>query len=218
MTAYRNRIEVSPVPQSAYQKETTMTDKIEIEVPIQLLDAAQYCAAKNDKRFYLNGVALSKGHIVSTDGHRAFACKVEGLSEDLKDIIIPIDTIKHFLKKVPKVLRKGVCIVQHDFKTLESEIKIENRPDIREPFIGIAAKYPDWRRVIPKTHNEGVYNDFVPQFNWAYLAEMQKVHKALGGNSLGVEVLPVAVNAAASIKFTKTDFDHAIACVMPMRI
>ena len=55
-------------------------ENIEIEVPMQVLDAATFCAAKNDVRFYLNGVAINKGHVVSTDGHRAFACKIDLLN------------------------------------------------------------------------------------------------------------------------------------------
>lgn len=213
MAAYRNRLEANPIPVSAYQKENTMTDKIEIEVPIQLLDAAQYCAAKDDTRFYLNGVAISKGHIVSTDGHRAFACKVDTIPEDLKDIIIPIDTVKHFLKKVPTKQRKQKCLIIYDRQTFNGEMQAAN---IRELFLGIDAKYVEWQRVIPNKHIN--YSGVMPQFQWAYLVDMQKVQRALGGNGLELEVCPTDYNAVASIKFIKTDFDHAIGCVMPIRI
>ena len=118
-------------------------ENIEIELPIQLLDAAQYSAGKNDRRFYLNSVAISKGHVVSNDGHRGFACKTDSIPEDLKDIIIPIDTIKHFLKKVPTKIRKAKCTIKYDPQNFKGEITIDSRPEIVEFFKGIDAKYPE---------------------------------------------------------------------------
>lgn len=93
-----NSITATPVEISEYQKEETMTNKIEFEVPMQVLDAATYCSAKNDIRFYLCGIAINKGHVVSTDGHRAFACKIDGLNEEI-EFIIPTDSVKAFIKK-----------------------------------------------------------------------------------------------------------------------
>ncbi len=212
MAAYRNRLETNPIPVSAYQKENTMTDKIEIEVPIRLLNAAQYCAAKDDTRFYLNGVAISKGHIVSTDGHRGFACKLDTIPEDLKEFVIPINAIKFFLKKVPAKQRKATCLITFDFETTKGEIQFN---ESLETFTGFV-KFAPWQRAIPNKHID--YRGIMPQFQWAYLVDMQKVQRALGGNGLDLEVCPTDYNAVASIRFYKTDFDHAIGCVMPMRI
>ena len=194
-----------------------MTDKIEIEVPIQLLDAAQYSAGKNNTRFYLNSVVISKGHVVSNDGHRGFACKADSIPETLKDIIIPIDTIKHFLKKVPTKIRKAKCTIKYDSQTFNGEITIDSRPEIVEVFKGIDAKYPEWQQVIPREHNFN-YKDTMPQFNWSYLVDMQKVQKALGGEGISIEVCPTDYRGVASIRFFNTNFDHAMGCVMPMRI
>ena len=46
---------------------------ITINVPAQAIRAAQSCAAKQDVRYYLNGVYLSKsGQVVGTNGHTLY--------------------------------------------------------------------------------------------------------------------------------------------------
>ncbi len=195
--------------------------QIKIEVPMQLLDAATICAAKKDVRFYLNGVAFSHGHIVSTDGHRAFACLVGGLNEDL-EFIIPTEAIKSFIKKVPAKTRIADCTVFYDPSTRHGEIHYGQ--EARELFIAIDGKYPDWRRVFPQKIPTGEYKGFVPQFNWQYLVDFQKIHKTLGGNGINVGFQPQAVNEVAGIFFTGKPFEddgrfkEVKACLMPCRI
>jgi len=200
-------------------------ENIEIELPIQLLEAATICAAKKDARKYLIGVAFSHGHITSCDGHRAFACPIKGLDENL-EFIIPLDMIKHFLKQVPSKHRTENCKVIYDPCAKKGEIIATDRTvTARILFVAIDGKYPDWRRIFPKNLPPSInYEGSIPQFNWQYLVDFQKIHKILGGNGLSVGFRAQSANEVAGIFFTGTHFEDGgsfqdvKACLMPMRI
>lgn len=197
-------------------------ENIEIEIPMQVLDAATFCAAKNDVRFYLNGVAIDKGHVVATDGCRAFACELENVGKDLPQILIPTESVKAFIKKVPTKLRKANCKVIFDPRAKKGEIIFEQRDGriieyAREFFVGHDGKYPDWQRIFPRGV-DSEYKGHYPTFNWSYMADFQKMHKALGGNGLQVLLYPTSVNAVALVEFNDTKFfSNAKACIMPLR-
>lgn len=190
-------------------------ENIEIEIPMQVLDAATFCAAKNDVRFYLCGVAIDKGHIVSTDGHRGFACALENVSKELPQIIIPTESVNYFLKKLPAKNRKGDCRLIFNPRTREGELRFDPLT-VKESFVGHDAKYPDWQRIFPRAV-EPEYNGIYPQFNWSYVQDFQKVQKALGGKGLLALLHPTGANSAALVTFKKTNFDHAKGVVMPLR-
>lgn len=191
-------------------------ENIEIHLPMKLLEAALICVAKNDVRFYLCGIALDDGHIVSTDGHRGFVCKLEGLDKDTPQIILPADAIRYFLKKVPSKDKQHKCILKVNLESKKGELHFF---DASEFFTLIDNKYPQWQRIFPQTV-ETIYKGHYPQFNWQYLVDFQKVQKALGGSGkeAGVLLYPTGTNTAALIEFKGTDFNHAKGVVMPMRI
>ncbi|MGD9698465.1 hypothetical protein [Acinetobacter sp.] len=237
MASYRNRITATPVALSEYQKETNM-ENIEIEIPMQVLDAATFCAAKNDVRFYLNGVAIDKGHVVATDGCRAFgfylngvaidkghvvatdgcrafACELENVGKDLPQIIIPTESVKFFLKKIPVKNRKGHCRLIFNAKTREGELRFDALI-AKESFVGHDGRYPDWQRIFPRGV-ESEYKGYYPTFNWSYMADFQKMHKALGGNGLQVLLYPTGANSAAKVVFDSTPYPKAKGVIMPLR-
>lgn len=187
--------------------------QIKIEVAMQLLNAATICAAKKDIRFYLMGIAINRGHVVSTDGHRAFACPVEGISPDL-EFIIPTEAVNAFIKKVPATSRKRNCCIVFDPITKRGEINYGT--DVCEVFNGIDGKFPDWMRAFPRAKAETCDGMF-PQFNWQYLADFQKIHKALGGNGVGTHVYPSSTNTVATVEFSSQPFQDARGYVMPIR-
>ena len=190
-------------------------ENIEIEIPMQLLDAATITAAVKDIRFYLNAIAIDKGHIVSTDGHRGFACELENVDKELAQIIIPTESVKFFLKKIPAKNRKGHCRLIFDPKSREGELRFDAL-NVKESFIGCDGKYPDWQRIFPRTV-DSEYKGLYPQFNWSYMADFQKIQKALGGKGLLALLHPTAANTAALVTFDSTDFDHAKGVIMPLR-
>ena len=71
-----------------------------LNIPARSFAAALKCAAKNDVRFYLNGVYLDlpKGRIVGTNGHVMFVGKIEAAT--LPAVIVPRDLIESALKSL----------------------------------------------------------------------------------------------------------------------
>ena len=190
-------------------------ENIEIEIPMQLLDAATICAAVKDVRFYLCGVAIDKGHVVATDGCRAFACELENVGKDLPQIIIPTESVKFFLKKIPVKNRKGHCRLIFNAKTREGELRFDALI-AKESFVGHDGRYPDWQRIFPRGV-ESEYKGYYPTFNWSYMADFQKMHKALGGNGLQVLLYPTGANSAALVAFDSIGYSKAKGVIMPLR-
>lgn len=147
-------------------------------IPAAVLKAAIYCVARKDVRFYLQGIAIDRGHVIATDGNRMFYVKIKGLDADLPQVIIPTESVELFFKRA-KI--KNSLILDFSIKiTLESsdkgQLEIDN---IVETFIPINNKYPDWTRVSARKEGSIFDGDF-PSFNWEYMADFQKMAKLLG--------------------------------------
>ena len=141
-------------------------------IPTDLLKAALLCASTEETRYYLKGVHLStSGHMVTTDGHRLFCAK---LAEAVPaDVIIPLDTVKAALK-----LAGARC--------QELEVSAEKIGQIA--YTAVDGTFPDWRRVVP-TGEESPSDkpEDAPahaHFNHAYIGDLAKMGKALGGASM----------------------------------
>lgn len=149
----------------------------QFEIPAAPLKAALLCTAHKDIRFYLQGVAIDKGHIVSTDGHRLFYCEVTNLDDDLPSIIIPKEAIEALFKGTRFLdLSKRRVIVTHN--TTQCTLHITGT-ELTQTFQLIDAKYPDWKRTIPK-NEASVFNKKQICFNWDYMADYQKIAKIIG--------------------------------------
>ncbi len=187
---------------------------LNFEVPLILLKSALVCAAKNDTRFYLNGVAIDQGHIVATDGHRMFYAPLESVNE-LPQIIIPREAIEFIAKKTTGIGKK-------DPEKVNIKIHINgnkgtlNVLDCTESFTLIDGKFPEWKRIIPKSAMQK-YDGQTLMFNWQYMADFQKIAKLLGCKHSGVELSPSSINTQAAI----IDFLHPYfpcnGVLMPMR-
>lgn len=87
-----------------------------------------------DVRYMLNGVHLTNGHAVATDGHRlAFTeCQYEG-----PDIIIPADSVRQIGDMQGKVsVSDRQMIIESESSRFTTNL--------------IDSKYVDWQRVVPK--------------------------------------------------------------------
>ena len=124
---------------------------MKILLKISTLKAAAICAAKNDIRYYLNGVCIdvrtdSKLVIVGTDGNVMFIGVDDYEGEwngKQEQIIIPIKTVKHVLKNCNKEL---IHIVLKSL--LDGEMLLD-----KYAFKPIDGKYPDYKKVIPKVES-----------------------------------------------------------------
>lgn len=86
-----------------------------------------------DVRYMLNGVHLTEGHAVATDGHRlAFqSCKYKG-----PDIIVPADSVRQMTDMGGMVKVSGrQLIIDNDHSRFSTHL--------------IESKYVDWQRVVP---------------------------------------------------------------------
>lgn len=114
-----------------------------IEVKKAILEAALLCVAKNDVRYYLNGVLLDFANtgelvIVATNGHYLFAAK-EAIESTLFDkVIIPSESLKQALKACGK--HQETIVLKNDGATWILGNTI---------FTPIDGSFPDYRRVIP---------------------------------------------------------------------
>jgi DNA polymerase-3 subunit beta len=165
------------------------------------LKALLICAAKNDIRYYLNGVHFEStptGYIAaSTDGHRLLC------------INLPHDEPKpDFKGLIPRALIEAVTKCKA--KVITISIDGDNVAMLGD--INIAGKlaegvFPDFRRAVP-TSVTGVAGS---QFNNEYLVDFDKVGKLLNGGKASVLQND---GACAMVKF---DRDDVVGVCMPMR-
>ncbi len=120
----------------------------------RLLALVQYAMAQQDIRYYLNGLLLVvKGNevcVVATDGHRLAYAK-ETLEEQLPsiEVILPRKTVLELSRQLhdiddPLEIALTPTQAQFRFGSIEFVSKL------------IDGKFPDYERVIPKTHNKVV--------------------------------------------------------------
>jgi len=118
----------------------------------RLLALVQYAMAQQDIRYYLNGLLLVvKGNeicVVATDGHRLAFAK-ETLEEQLPsiEVILPRKTVLELSRQLhdvddPLEIALTPTQAQFRFGSIEFVSKL------------IDGKFPDYERVIPKTHDK----------------------------------------------------------------
>jgi len=154
-----------------------------IHIQQSTLDAMLLIAAKNDIRYYLNGVYLEWDHertrAVGCDGHKlAVHYQFFQDNQGAGSIIIPRDVIER-LPKRPKndAIVSITCTGLEDSKRwaiVAGGVTINFTP--------YDDKYPDWRRVTHgiKTSGEAA------GFNLDYLMSFEKAGTILGGGKLRV--------------------------------
>ncbi|CAB4147830.1 DNA polymerase III, beta chain, central [uncultured Caudovirales phage] len=173
------------------------------------IQAVMLFAGKKDIRYYLNGACIDTGehgaHLVATDGHTmAIAC-ISTAPLPVGQIIIPramLDGIKSS-KKDHAVIVTFDDAPENDVKNRKITI---NNDGIESSMEELDGRYPDYRRVIPKT-----LSGEVAQFQIEYLMRGQKAAEILGGKLC--EVLHNGSNTAV----LSTHQDDFLAIVMPLR-
>ena len=183
--------------------------------------AASVVQAKQDIRYYLNGILIEKGPdnkplIVATDGHRLVAAfDDDGLcSDDMPDqVIIQFSAETLRAVKLAKNLDKQV------------DIDITGSPgDVHVSIFGgfltydsktIDGRFPDWRQVV--ADREGNPTGW---YNAAYIADFETVAHHLdpfrGKKERSITIRADDALSSAIIYFS--GIDYAFGMVMPMRI
>lgn len=178
---------------------------MKLKISKLLLEGALMFQAKNDVRYYLNGICfMPDGRVASTDGHRVFV----GSKHDNK----LTDSVIVSVSKSP--------IKRYDYAVLDTKTKIITYHDEHEIMVGagicseINGRFPDIDRVIPKqtaaTEQIG--------FNAKYLADVEKLAKLFNPKYESVRFELNGNASAAVANISAPTGETAKVIVMPIRI
>jgi len=168
------------------------------KIPLQVLLASCVCVAKKDLRDHFNYVKVQDGYVTATDGHRLLLCDIDGLDKSF-DLFIHPDHIKELSKGIINSARFGDVTITID-QTPKGDFAVMTfaQHTVRFP-IAYPGKYPDTKRLVQR---HTTFVDVMAQFDWQYLAGMQKVAKLLGYVQQ-VKVKPTGLTTPAVIEFAE---------------
>lgn len=180
-------------------------EKMKLKVSKLLLEGALMFQAKQDVRYYLNGICfMPDGRVAATDGHRAMiASKHENKLTD--NVIVSVS-------KSPTK--------RYSYALLDTKTGIVTYHDENEIMVGagicseIDGRFPDIDRVIPKqtapTEQIG--------FNAKYLADVEKLAKLFNPKYEAVLFELNGNTSAAVANISAPTGETAKVIVMPMRL
>lgn len=169
-----------------------------------MLESSHLFRAKQDVRYYINGVCfMPGGKLSATDGHRLFMGSHE--NELTENVIVSIE-------KSP--------VKKYDHAICDTETGLVEFFDITEQRVGVAlcqlvdGRYPDVERIVPK---ETQAVDRIA-FNAGYLADVEKCAKLFNSKWPGVTFELQGNDKAAVATVKSPTGETAKIIVMPMRI
>lgn len=178
---------------------------MKLKISKLLLEGAFMFQAKNDVRYYLNGICfMPDGRVAATDGHRAFiASKHENKLTD--NVIVSVS--KSPLKR-------------YSYAVLDTNTKMVTYFDEFDTLVGagiceiIDGKFPDIDRVIPKQTAPAEQIGF----NAKYLSDAEKLAKLFNPKWESVRFELNGNTNAAVANVSAPTGETAKVIVMPMRI
>lgn len=184
---------------------------MKITIDHSVIKALLICAAKQDVRYYLKGVcvdARANGDVVlvTTDGHRLLAYPV---AVDAIEALAPGQYI------IPREALEAVKPCKAGRITLPITIEIDTAKGLENKITGatstvtplIDGKFPDWRRVLPKT-----VSGEPTQYNPEYVSGFGDICKLLGGK------YGPHINHNGSSAAPVTNLGPALGVIMPLRL
>ena len=165
------------------------------------LKALLICAAKNDIRYYLNGIhfeSTSNGIIAaSTDGHRLLCINLPDQQAEGIKALIPRALIEAAVKTKAQVI---------DITIDGPSVTLSSMGQNVSGSIGEGV-FPDFRRVIPEKVS-GIQGN---EFNNEYLVDFDKIGKLVNGGKASV------LQNSGSAALVKFDNDAVIGVIMPFK-
>lgn len=180
------------------------------------LKAVSYAMAKQDIRYYLQGVNFEHNgkqtRLVATDGHRLHAVireHEEGALVDLVSFIMPLDMVKKCLSV--KALRQDKNPqIEITFETGKIQAVLPDGSIISQ--FAVDAKFPDYQRIVPSEDLEVS----VSVFNPLYVSEAVKAYSEFMEYSLksvpSIGIRPHGNNVGV------LSCNGFTALIMPMRV
>lgn len=203
-----------------------------IDVPLALLNAAMLAAAKDDIRYYLNGVYIhavdSELRIVSTDGHRMIVSRyVPEIGVRIPEwavdgIILPGDK----LREVLPVMAKNAMLSPHD--TQVARLTIDHQPGAQHVTLKSVNEFASFR-VVPVDGKFPDYQRVIGESGQAFVREAGEVMQANGINAaylkdagiiaakLGSKAIHSFSGGEKATVFTFEGAPDTILIVMPIR-
>lgn len=169
------------------------------------IKSAMTMQAKNDIRYYLNGILIGGGKVVATDGHRLIV--VDSPESTFEPTIFAIKG------RVPKkAMSCDFVFIGEDYGVVMSKDTVGNDIDAVVKFAVVDGRYPDYNRVIPKG---GCHKVSKVGFNIGYLADVSKAAVELGSVYSGGEF---EFHEASVLIEIKTPENKAKCVIMKMRL
>jgi DNA polymerase-3 subunit beta len=174
------------------------------------LKASLLQAAKQDIRYYLNGICIEthekETRVIASDGHRLSVVRVPAENEGVApgtQIIIPRSTVE--VMKISRAsLNHALTIEGPD---AGGEYRVTGGFGVAV-FKAVEGRFPDYRRVVPSETNGQP-----AQYEATYLVDMQKAATLLGSKRVYVRY---SGNGAAVVTCEKKEIDF-VGVVMPQR-
>ena len=174
------------------------------EIPkLTWLKAVSLAAAKNDVRYYLNGVMVRNGEMAATNGHMLLLIKSEKIKSD-GEYIIDNDTLKMIVTS-HKGIKRDNRVEVVDGMTTTGSSKISITP--------VDGKFPDVNRVIPQEPSGEIAH-----FNYEYLLACQKANGEFLDHKYPWIKLQHNGNKGAKFESEDEDGNKLIGVVMSVRI
>jgi DNA polymerase-3 subunit beta len=196
---------------------------MKIEVNLKALVAMLNLAAKEDVRYYLNGVMVETSEpgfvrYLATNGHQMGLYREKSQSTEslnATEIILPAEKLK--MIKLPKYITHGIltvedAVIEHNVeKPRKCSLQYE---DITLQFEEIQGRFPDYKRVLPIEFN-GEAAQFDPELINAF-AKLGKVfvdkktkvipiimHNGTDVSGVMIDGIPEFYGAIMSYKFNE---------------
>ena len=164
-----------------------------LHVPRGGLKACARIAAKQDIRYYLNGVLVeadSEGTtLVATDGHRMLIVRHHAANkiDAPTSFIMPREVIAQAVSGIPRALRKLPIMLTPADGDMWSMPLPQLPGSARMEFSPIQGKFPEWRKVIP-ARVSGMAGHYNPKFtaDFALAAEDVAYARSTRGSPITV--------------------------------
>ena len=150
---------------------------MKLTVPVEQMTAALYIAAKSDVRYYLNGIyydAAAK-NLVATNGNMLYVGRPGTVMSENESCILPREFCEATVKAYKAAGAPLIDIEVTPGNTGSSCLQLKTAHTIG---MSIDGRFPDWRRVYPKTVS-GEPAIFDPELLMAAV----KANKALGAKA-----------------------------------
>lgn len=195
------------------------TKTLSINLPAKLLKASAYFQAKNDIRYYLEGVHLNKeGFIEATNGHILLRCSCDEVKELDENIIINIGG-----GAIPS--RAHMAVLTIDIDTMDGRVvfmdgyenMLKKHGVIDGRFLSVVdGTFPDTKKVLKGIIGKPKVVESIG-INAEYMSTVGKASKALGCSYPVAEF--VFYGKEKPIKaYIKNTYCDAMALIMPCHL